>query len=362
MQKCIIAEVHDKINSFFSKKQFFQNIVDQPAETKSMKLRHQPIKIPPEPSRAERATRTDLALEQSELWHRDAGEAAQLPGVRVRASEHRGIRTTWVEVLDEQGSRALGKPVGSYVTLELGDLSAGAAALTRAGRVLAEALGSMMGLDGLAPVLVVGLGNEDVTPDALGPLVLRRLLITRHLQDGALRGLRPVSALQPGVLGSTGMESLEIVQSVVEKTRPSALIAVDALAPRAPVHHRAADRYRHHAGLGRRQPAPAPEPGAARHPGVRRGQSHGHRRRSAVCRQARGGGYDPHAAIHRQPGPSDRRGDRQRAELFAPQSLDRRAVCAICRSESINGLCQLIEPCRNEYPWVFNLWKTLWMV
>ena len=235
MQKCIIAEVPDKINSFFSKKQFFQNIVDQPAETKPMKLKRRQTTIPPEPSRAERATRTDLALEQSELWHRDAGEAAQLPGVRVRASEHRGIRTTWVEVLDEQGSRALGKPVGSYVTLELGDLGlGGAAALTRAGRALAEALGSMMGLDGLAPVLVVGLGNEDVTPDALGPLVLRRLLITRHLQDGALHGLRPVSALQPGVLGSTGMESLEIVQSVVEKTRPSALIAVDALAARSP--------------------------------------------------------------------------------------------------------------------------------
>ena len=193
-------------------------------------------KIPPEPAPTERSARTDLALEERELWHREAGEAAKLPGVTVRETERRGIRTTVVNIENEQGSRELKKPVGCYVTLELEELQRRELrAFRRVSQTLAGELAALMRLREGQSILVVGLGNEDVTPDALGPLVLRKLFVTRHLttEPVPLLPLRPVSALQPGVLGTTGMESFEIVRSVVERTRPDAVIAVDALASRS---------------------------------------------------------------------------------------------------------------------------------
>lgn len=193
-------------------------------------------KILPEPSEQQRSTRTDLALEERELWHQEAGDAAKIPGVRAETVVRRGVRTTVVRIENDEGSRELHKPPGTYITLELEDLRKQEAwAFRRISETLAGELRALMRLRPNAGVLVVGLGNEDVTPDALGPLVLRRLLITRHLANGQLpfAGLRRVSALQPGVLGTTGMESFEVVQSVIDKTKPDALIAVDALAARS---------------------------------------------------------------------------------------------------------------------------------
>ena len=192
--------------------------------------------IPPPSTPAQRSARTDLALEQRELWHREAGSAAELPGVSVSVLQRRGIRTTVVRILDETGARELQKPPGTYVTLELTELERSEPhAFRRVTETLAGELAALLQLQPEAAVLVVGLGNEDVTPDALGPLVLRRLLVTRHLRtDPALLRLRQVSALQPGVLGSTGMESFEIVRSVVRQTQPDAVICVDALAAREP--------------------------------------------------------------------------------------------------------------------------------
>lgn len=193
-------------------------------------------KIPPEPSAAQRNTRTDLALEERELWHREAGEAAKIPGVRAETTLRRGVRTTVVRILDAEGSRELHKPPGTYVTLELDDLlRQETRAWQRVSRTLAGELSALMQLAPDASVLVVGLGNEDVTPDALGPLTLRRLLVTRHLgaESTQFGRLRRVSALQPGVLGTTGMESAEVVRSVIDRTHPDALICVDALAARS---------------------------------------------------------------------------------------------------------------------------------
>lgn len=193
-------------------------------------------KILPEPSPQSRSTRTDLAMEERELWHREAGQAARIPGVEAEETVRRGIRTTAVRIRSEEGSRELHKPQGSYITLELDDLRRMEEhAFRRVSRTLAGELAALMRLPEKASVLVVGLGNEDVTPDALGPLVLRRLFVTRHLTEALapLASLRPVSALQPGVLGTTGMESFEVVQSVLERTKPDALIAVDALAARS---------------------------------------------------------------------------------------------------------------------------------
>lgn len=194
--------------------------------------------IPPEPDKKLRDTRTDLALEERELWHSEAGRTTEIPGVQAREEQRRGVKSTLVRILNEEGSRELHKPVGTYLTLELDALlRKEPQAFARVSRTLAGEISALMRLRENAAVLVVGLGNEHITPDALGPLTLRRLLVTRHLTaaDLPLAGLRRVSALQPGVLGSTGMESFEIVQAVIEKTEPDALIVVDALAARSAV-------------------------------------------------------------------------------------------------------------------------------
>lgn len=175
--------------------------------------------------------RTDLAMEERELWQQSAGYTTQLPGVKARETSGKGITTTWVEILDDRGVKALHKPVGSYVTLELdrGVLRTPdgfSRAASRLGRVLAGMLP-----DGQA--LVVGLGNSAVTPDAIGPRALDHLLVTRHM-GRRLPALRPVSALAPGVLGTTGLESVEVVRGVVERSDPCCVIVLDALASRNP--------------------------------------------------------------------------------------------------------------------------------
>jgi len=175
--------------------------------------------------------RTDLALEAREL--RRGGE---LPGVRSHTYEKAGFRVTDVTVTDERGARALGKPVGQYVTVELEKLLRREDDAFRDG---AEAVGdivrAMIAPVGAESVLVVGLGNLLMTPDALGPLVLRSTMVTRHLREKYPRqfgGFKSVSALEPGVLGTTGMESATVIQAVAEKTKPQLIVVIDALASR----------------------------------------------------------------------------------------------------------------------------------
>lgn len=175
--------------------------------------------------------RTDLALEARELWRESAGETTRLPGIRAREHHSRGILTTVVEVLNQEGVRALQKPEGIYVTLELApgllrQPSGFGRAAIRLGREVARLLPET------GPVLVVGLGNGAVTPDAVGPRCLEHLVVTRHL-GGQLPQLRPVSAMAPGVLGTTGIESAEVVRGIVEKTGPACVVVVDALASRS---------------------------------------------------------------------------------------------------------------------------------
>jgi len=176
--------------------------------------------------------RTDLALEAHKLWQESADDTTELPGVRARTQRSRGLELTTVEILDAQGQQALGKPPGRYITLEL--------SLRRlqeeryrcsAARALAEQLRGLLALQNGESVLAVGLGNAAVTPDAVGPRVLEHLLVTRHLE---LAALRPVCALTPGVLGSTGLESAEIVRGVVERMHPARVIVADALVSREP--------------------------------------------------------------------------------------------------------------------------------
>ena len=142
--------------------------------------------------------RTDLAAEAHALWQESAGETTALPGVRAREGELEGFPLTWVEVLDEEGERALGKPRGRYATLDVSALwRREPEAAVRAARAAAALLEPLLPEEGT--VLVAGLGNPAMTPDALGPLTLEHLLITRHLGE-VLPDFRPVAALAGGVL------------------------------------------------------------------------------------------------------------------------------------------------------------------
>ena len=177
-----------------------------------------------------RNSRSDLALEASAL----AG-GADVPGVRMEQLRLGEMTETAGEIVDERGAGALGKPCGRYVTLESSQLHMPEPALEEiAVDRLAQTLAGM--LPELGAVLVIGLGNRRITADSLGPRVVDGVLVTRHMRENtpaSLKGrLRAVSAVAPGVLGVTGMETAEVVRGIVEHTRPEAVIAVDALAAR----------------------------------------------------------------------------------------------------------------------------------
>lgn len=174
--------------------------------------------------------RTDLAMEARELWRESAGETTALPGVRARDEAAEGFPVTRVEILDSEGERALGKPRGTYLTLDIaGFWRREEDAFPRAARAVAELLTPLLPEEGA--VLVAGLGNPAMTPDALGPRTLDHLLVTRHLME-VLPGMRSVAGLGAGVLGTTGLEVAEWVRGVSERVRPAAVIVVDALAAR----------------------------------------------------------------------------------------------------------------------------------
>ena len=180
------------------------------------------------------AVRTDLAVEEHALWVRSAGEQTALPGVQASRRDVRGVGVHTVKILDDEGSRQLHKPIGTYLTLETDPLRRREpSGFSRTVRVMAAELGKF--LDNTRRTLVVGLGNAAVTPDAVGPLALRSLIVTRHLpvltQHG---GFCSVSALEPGVLGTTGMESAETVRAVVQAAQPEQIVVIDALAAADP--------------------------------------------------------------------------------------------------------------------------------
>ena len=181
--------------------------------------------------------RTDLALEAKELWAESAEKETKLEGVRARDSLREGYQVTTVDILDEQGASSLGKPVGSYVTVQLDALARREEdAFGRAARAIAAELNGLLKLPEEATCLVVGLGNRAITPDAIGPGVADHTMVTRHLVEQApehFGSFRPVAALAAGVLGTTGVESGELVKAVAEKIRPGYIIAVDALASRS---------------------------------------------------------------------------------------------------------------------------------
>ena len=178
--------------------------------------------------------RTDLALEARELWQESAERTTRLAGVKAIKSKQEGYPVTRVEILDERGEEALGKPRGSYLTIDLATFwQRKADFFERAVRAVGGQLKTLLPPEGAA--LVVGLGNRAMTPDAVGPLAADSVLITRHLiaaMPKHFAGFRPVAVQRTGVLGTTGVESAAAVRGLVEQVQPSMVIAVDALASR----------------------------------------------------------------------------------------------------------------------------------
>lgn len=178
--------------------------------------------------------RTDLAVESREMYRDENKQEAS--GIEVETRTKGRTDITVVKVINKQGEREIGKPVGRYITLEmpfmvkdkLEDFEDVCVALR-------DELRPLVGED-RGPVLVVGLGNSSITPDSLGPRVVDSLLITRHLFDIMPKkqqgGLRAVCAVTPGVLGITGIETLEIIRGVADRVKPRLVIAIDALASR----------------------------------------------------------------------------------------------------------------------------------
>ena len=182
--------------------------------------------------------RTDLAMEQKERFESDHVE---VPGVVLEEQydDEREIKITTVKIETENGAKIMGKPVGTYLTMEVPNL---ASADENYHREVSETLADFLELymeKKEDSVLVVGLGNREVTPDALGPYVADHLNITRHIvKDYGKYGMenkesRIVSAIVPGVMAQTGMETAEIVQGIVERTKPDRIIVIDALAARS---------------------------------------------------------------------------------------------------------------------------------
>lgn len=182
--------------------------------------------------------RTDLAVEARERFEEDV----EIRGVSVEEQydEKRDIRVTKVCIESENGAKAMGKPVGVYITLEAPKLSEPDKDYHReVSETLADCLRELLGTKEERSVLIVGLGNREVTPDALGPEVVGNLRITRHLVREYGKAafekekVHMVSGIVPGVMAQTGMETLEIVRGVVEETGPDMVIVIDALAARS---------------------------------------------------------------------------------------------------------------------------------
>lgn len=179
-----------------------------------------------------RQVRTDMALEASQA-------AGSIPGVHVSQWEEESVSITEVRVETEEAAQRLGKSVGTYLTLECeGVRRSDPAAREEVQNVLGEEIARLLPPDEQgAPVLVVGLGNRRVTPDSLGPKTVDGTLVTRHLlhelPDKVDDRLNPVCAIAPGVMGATGLETMETVSALVKEIHPRCLIVIDSLAARA---------------------------------------------------------------------------------------------------------------------------------
>ena len=182
--------------------------------------------------------RTDLACERRDIYKKVNG----LEEVEGIETEQKGdeIKINTVRIINEKGEQAIGKPIGTYITIDIKNFKiADEDKIQKASEAVTEELKKLIDKHSakVDDILVVGLGNRFVTPDSLGPKVITEIEITRHLLKYAPQYLepntRPVSAVSPGVLGTTGIETFEIVKGIVDNIKPKLLIVIDALASRS---------------------------------------------------------------------------------------------------------------------------------
>lgn len=180
--------------------------------------------------------RTDLAIENREIYNQARNAEDEIPGVKVETEQKNNINITRVIIESLEGEEALNKPVGRYITLDIPNIYEMTA---EDEYLISENISKeLKELFNKKPksILVVGLGNENITADSLGPKVIDNIDVTRHILEYAPEEIEPdsiaVSAIAPGVMGMTGIESSEIIKGIIDKIKPDALIAIDALAAR----------------------------------------------------------------------------------------------------------------------------------
>lgn len=179
--------------------------------------------------------RTDLAIESREIYKEENKEEAD--GVLIEEEEIEGTVVTTVKVTNKEGAEKLGKPIGSYITIDMPEFTAyDGELMDGVSKVFGTTLKKLAGMTEDKTALVVGLGNWKVTPDALGPKVAEKIMVTRHLKevmpDAIDDSVSKVAAIAPGVLGITGIETGEIIKSLVDKIKPDMVVCIDALASR----------------------------------------------------------------------------------------------------------------------------------
>ncbi len=186
--------------------------------------------------------RTDLASERRDLYKKTHNLENEIDGVESEKEViDQNITVERVRITNEEGEKAIGKLIGNYITIDVKNLKIAREdeEIKKSAEVLAEELKKIidMHIDKSGEVLVVGLGNIYVTPDSLGPKVINEIEVTRHiikyLPQYVEEGTREISAISPGVLGTTGIETLEILKGIVDNIHPKLLIVIDALASRS---------------------------------------------------------------------------------------------------------------------------------
>ncbi|WP_194190873.1 GPR endopeptidase [Clostridium chrysemydis] len=179
--------------------------------------------------------RTDLAVEANEDYKKV--HKREIDGVIINEEEGESAKITEVKITNKEGSVKLGKPIGNYITIDMPELTMyDGEIMDDVSEIVGKYIRKLVNMDSEKTGLVVGLGNRQVTPDALGPKVTDSIMVTRHLKEVMPEAIdddvRPVCTIAPGVLGITGIETVEIIKALVEKIHPDFVICIDALASR----------------------------------------------------------------------------------------------------------------------------------
>lgn len=192
------------------------------------------------PSNKQPFIRTDLAVEARDMYVKEEEQETSIKGVQSTEREESGVKLVHVSI-DEQGEQAVGKKAGTYITLHTESVKKqDSSSQIAAAKILTRELQHLLKENKVKEDdvgLIVGLGNYNVTPDALGPMTLENILVTNHLfeleHEKVSSGYRPVGAISPGVMGTTGMETSDVIHGVIHTFKPDFIIAVDALASRS---------------------------------------------------------------------------------------------------------------------------------